>query len=86
MPSRYRVQHRRITHRGRAFDFFSYDGQPANVARKQAATEPAWFLVNDGYRRGALPQKPDQDVDELDRLLVEWLETNVFAEAGPIAS
>lgn len=83
MPSRYRVQHRRITHRGLAFNFFSYDGQPANASRKQLATEPSWFLVNGGYRRGALPHNPDQDVDELDRLLVEWLETNVFAEAGP---
>jgi hypothetical protein len=29
-----------------------------------------------------MPQQPDQDVEELDRMLAEWLETHVFAESA----
>jgi hypothetical protein len=64
------------------FHFVSYEGQAANVTRGVAATEPAWFLVTDGYRWEAMPQHPDQDGDELDSLLREWLEQHVFADAA----
>jgi hypothetical protein len=82
MASRYRVEQRRITHRGRTFHFVSYEGQPGNEARNQPATVAAWFLVSGGYRREVMPQQPDQDVEELDRMLAEWLETHVFAESA----
>jgi hypothetical protein len=77
MGSRYTVEQRRITHRGRTFRFVSYEGQRANAARKEPATEPAWFLVNAGYRWEVMPQQPGQEVDEVDRLLTKWLETYV---------
>ena len=80
MASRYRVEQRRITSRGRSFHFVSYEGQPANAARNEPATEAAWFLVSGGYRREVMSQQLDQDVEELDRMLAEWLETHVFEE------
>ncbi len=80
MASRYRVEQRRITYRGRSFHFVSYEGQPANAARNEPATEAAWFLVSGGYRREVMSQQLDQDVEELDRMLAEWLETHVFEE------
>ncbi len=80
MASRYRVEQRRITYLGRSFHFVSYEGQPANAARNEPATEAAWFLVSGGYRREVMSQQLDQDVEELDRMLAEWLETHVFEE------
>jgi hypothetical protein len=77
MGSRYTVEQRHITHRGRMFRFVSYEGQRANAARKEPAIEPAWFLVNAGYRLEVMPQQPGQEPDEVDRLLTKWLETNV---------
>lgn len=77
MGSRYRVEQRRITHRGRNFRFVSYEGQRANPARNEPATEPAWFLVNAGYRWKVMPQLPGEESDEVDRRLMEWLEANV---------
>lgn len=82
MTSRYRVEQRQIMHRGHAFHFVSYEGQEANLARGVPATEPAWFLVSDGYRWEVMPQRPDQEVDELDRMLRDWLETRVFGDAA----
>ncbi len=76
--SRYNVERRNITHRGRVFTFVSYEGQPANTAKQQPATDPAWFLVNSGYRWEVMPQQAGQDEDELDRLLTAWLDDHVF--------
>ncbi len=77
--SRYNVERRHIMHRGRTFNFVSYEGQSSNAAKKQPATEPAWFLVNSGYRWEVMPQQIGLEDDELDRLLTEWLETHVFS-------
>jgi hypothetical protein len=77
MRSRYTVEQRRITHRGRSFRFVSYEGQRANAARKEPAIDAAWFLVNAGYRCEVMPQQPGQELDEVDRLLTKWLETYV---------
>jgi hypothetical protein len=79
MPSRYRVEQRRITHRGRPFHFISYEGRPANQRRNEPATDPAWFLVTAGYRWEVMPQHAGQEADEVERLLTEWLEAHVFA-------
>jgi len=83
MASRYRVEQRKITHRGRSFHFVSYEGLPANASKNVPATVAAWFLVSGGYRREVMPQQLDQDVEELDRMLAEWLESHVFAEPEP---
>lgn len=79
MASRHRVEQRVITHRGRTFRFISYEGRPANAAREEPATDPAWFLVNAGHRWEVMPHHVDQEVQELDEQLTEWLENHVFA-------
>jgi hypothetical protein len=80
VASRYKVEQRRIKHRGRSFHFVSYEGQSAHEARKEPATENAWFLVSAGRRWKVMSQQTDLEPDELDRLLTEWLEAHVFAE------
>jgi len=85
MASRYQVEQRHISHRGRKFHFVSYEGRPANTARNEPATEAAWYLVNAGHRWEVMPQQRDQELDELDRQLTEWLDQHVFAEAGQIS-
>ena len=64
MASRYRVEQRKITHRGRSFHFVSYEGLPANKARNEPPTDAAWFLVSGGYRREVMPQQIDQDIED----------------------
>jgi hypothetical protein len=75
----FKLEQRRVTHRGREFHFVSYEGQVANAARKQMATDPTWFLINAGKRWPVFAHQPAQEPDELDRQLAEWLERNVFA-------
>jgi len=82
MASRYRVEQRHITHRGRKFHFVSYEGQPANQKRNQPASDHAWFLVNAGYRWEVMPQEPDAPPEETDRRLSAWIEREVFGEDG----
>ena len=82
--SKFIVEQRRLTHRGTAFHFVSYDGQPGNPKREQPATEPAWFLMREGRRWEVMPHEPGQDNEELDRLFVEWLDVHVFgSESSP---
>jgi hypothetical protein len=82
MTSRYKVEQRSISHRGREFRFISYEGQAANEARGLPATDPTWFLVTDGHRWEAMPQQADQELDDLDQMLREWLEAHVFADVA----
>ena len=77
--SNYRIEQRRLTHRGREFHFVSYEGRPAD-ARKDAPAEPAmWYLMAEGKRRAVMPQQLGQDLADLDRQLVRWLDEHVFA-------
>lgn len=76
--SKYAVEQRRLTHRGREFHFVSYEGQPANPRRSQPATEAAWWLMSAGKRWEVMPYRSGQADQEVDRLLTEWLETHVF--------
>jgi hypothetical protein len=79
--SAYRVQQRRLTHRGREFHFVSYEGQPANPARDVPEQPPTWFLMQGGKRWPVMPEQPEQDEEAVDRDLVLWLEAHVFATA-----
>lgn len=74
----YKVEQRRITHRGRDFHFVSYDAQNADPARGLPAMGPMWYLMNEGARWATLPHEIGQDPDALDRQLARWLDTNVF--------
>lgn len=76
--SSYKIEQRRLSHRGREFHFVSYDGQPANERRGEVATPPMWYLMNEGKRRPVVPQIGGQDPVELDSTLLRWLEEQVF--------
>ncbi|MDO8667104.1 MAG: hypothetical protein Q7J79_10865 [Gemmatimonadales bacterium] len=76
--SSYKVEQRRLTHRGREFHFVSYEGQPANAARKQDAILPTWFLMNGGKRWAVIPHQAGQEPVELDGQLTRWLEAHLF--------
>jgi hypothetical protein len=43
------------------------------------AGEPMWYLITAGKRWACIPFEPGQDEAGLDRILVGWLEANVFA-------
>jgi hypothetical protein len=77
--SKERIEQRRLTHRGRQFHFVSYEGLPANPARLQPATGPAWYLMSAGKRWAVMPHEPALESADVDRLLIEWLDTHVFA-------
>ena len=77
--SSYKVEQKRLTHRGREFHFVSYEGQAGNLARQIAATVPTWFLMNGGKRWPVAPHQPGQEQGELDRVFTDWLEVHVFA-------
>lgn len=74
-----KIAQRHLTHRGRRFHFVSYEGQLGNPGRRLAPVAPAWFLMSAGKRWEVMPHDPEQQPDELDRLLTEWLESHVFA-------
>ncbi len=74
----YKVEQRRLSVRGRGFHFVSYEGTPANPAKRIAATAPTWFMMSAGKRWAVMPHQVGQDPLELDRLFTEWLETHVF--------
>ncbi len=76
--SKHDVEQVRLTHRDREFHFVSYQGQPANRKKNQAATDPAWFLISAGRRWEVMPHQPHQEHEERDRLFAAWLERNVF--------
>ena len=40
--STYKVDQRHLNHNGRVFHFVSYEGQPANLKKEEAAVEPSW--------------------------------------------
>jgi hypothetical protein len=75
----FRHEQRRLEHRGRIFHFVSYEAQEANVTRGQVARPESWYLVSSGNRWPAIPLVAEQPEGELHTLLVEWLESQVFA-------
>jgi hypothetical protein len=85
-PGKHIVEQRRLVHRGREFHFVSYDGQPANEKRGQAATAPAWWLMGAGTRWEVAPFQFGQSQEELDRVFTRWLDAHVFRAAGKRAT
>lgn len=74
----YKIEQRRLTHRGREFHFVSYEGRLANERRSETALPPMWYLMSSGKRLEVMPQTPGQDEIALDLALVRWLDQNVF--------
>ena len=68
-------------HRGRQFHFVSYDATPANERRGEEAVPAMWYLMNEGKRHQAILLRKEQDPEELDRELVDWLGREIFDEA-----
>jgi hypothetical protein len=67
-----------VSHRGRVFQFVSYEGRVANPRTGETASPPTWFLMSAGKRWPAIVQTSDLDADALTRLLTKWLDQNVF--------
>ena len=78
----FRHEQHRVTHRGRAFHFVSYEATEANPARKVEERPDTWFLVSSGNRWPAIPLVPGQAVAELEAHLVAWLEATVFTRSA----
>ncbi len=80
-----KIEQRRLVFRGREFHFVSYEGQPANERRGEAAVPPMWYLMNEGKRRPVLPHVIGQELGELDASLLRWVEEQVFGlHAEPV--
>ena len=87
--SAFKSQQRLLTIRDRAFHFVSYEGQPANVRRGEAASPAMWYLMVEGRRCPALLWEPDQSLDDVDQQLIRWATENAFrplGEVGAVAS
>ena len=76
--SSYKMEQRRLVHRGREFHFVSYEGHLANPVKEVLAMPPTWFLMQGGKRWPVMPQLRDQQPDEVERGLISWLESHVF--------
>lgn len=75
--SSYKIEQRRLSHSGRTFHFVSYEGQPANPKRDEAAVEPTWFLMGPGRRWSVMPQQATQSEEDVDRCLLAWLDEHL---------
>jgi hypothetical protein len=76
--SSYKIEQRRLSHRGREFHFVSYEAQAANERRGEPAVPPMWYLMYEGKRRAVLPQVPGQSLVELDDALLQWVDEQVY--------
>ncbi len=75
-----------IVHRNRRFHFVSYEGQRADLARQRDELPPTWFLMMANKRWPVMQQVPGQDREELQQQLTDWLDRNIFTEAGPFSA
>lgn len=75
----YKVDQKRLIHRGREFHFVSYEGVAANPSKLQPASPPGWYLMQSSKRIPVMPQVLDQSPEAVDQGLIKWLDENVFA-------
>jgi hypothetical protein len=78
--SSYRVEQRRLEHRGREFHFVSYQARPHNARRGEDAHPDMWFLINDGKRYPVMAQVPGQLDEEIEQALRAWVDDFIHAE------
>ncbi len=81
--SSYKIEQHRVSYRGRDFHFVSYEAQPANERRGEAAVPPMWYLMQAGKRWPVMPQDAGQTAESVERALRDWLEANAFTAAEP---
>lgn len=77
--SAYKIEQKRLLHRGREFHFVSYEGQLANPAKALAAVPPGWYLMQSGKRIPVMIQNRDTPAEAVDKSLIQWLDSHVFA-------
>ena len=86
--SSYKIEQKRLVHRGREFHFVSYEGVlanpskalPASISRTSGPriTTPGWYLMQSGKRISVMPQILDQTPEAVDEGLIKWLDRHVF--------
>ena len=79
--SSYKIEQRRLLHRGREFHFVSYEARIANERRGEAAIPPMWHLMAAGKRRPVMEQVVGQEPGDIDRLLLAWIEEHILPPA-----
>jgi hypothetical protein len=63
--------------------FVSYEGASANIKKGHLATAATWCLMRAGKRWPVMEQVAGQSAEELDAMLLAWLEQQNFpAESG----
>ena len=77
--SAFKVQQRYLMHRGRSFHFVSYEGRPADTAKKLLATPPTWCLIASGKRWEVMAFDPLESPEQCDVRFMGWLDQHVFA-------
>lgn len=81
--STFKSQQRRLTIRGRAFHFVSYEGHPANPKRGEDAAPAMWYLMVEGRRCPVFPCDADRSEIQLDAALSDWALDNAFGAFEP---
>jgi hypothetical protein len=79
--SSYKIEQRRLLHRGREFHFVSYEARIATERRGEAAIPPMWYLMAAGKRRPVMEQVLGQEPGDIDRLLLAWIEEHILPPA-----
>ncbi len=73
----FKPEQRRFVVDGRTFHFVAYEASPESRAQHRAAEPAMWCLMVEGRRCPVAPWLPDQAEESVDRLLLQWLRTNV---------
>lgn len=81
--SRVKSEQRRLTIRGRAMHFVTYEGSRGNPARAQLPYPAMWYLMVEGRRCPVFPCDPSLSSADLDAALTAWAEDNA---QGPVES
>lgn len=79
--SSYKTHQLHVIHRGRRFHFVSYEGIHADPARSRLGSPPTWYLMAAGKRVEVMPES-EVAPDDLEGMLIAWLEEHVFNETG----
>ncbi|HEV8151088.1 MAG TPA: hypothetical protein VGP61_12975 [Gemmatimonadales bacterium] len=83
--SGFKMEQKRLLHRGREFHFVSYEGVLANPVKAVPATPAAWFLMQGGKRWMVMPLVKDQAPEAVDKGLIQWLESHIFQTSAAVS-
>jgi hypothetical protein len=80
--SSFKMEQKRLMHRGREWHFVSYEAQLANPVKALAAQPAAWFLMQGGKRWMVMPLVRDQAPELVEKGMIQWLESHIFHPAA----